>query len=406
MLLKVRSKLVPFTPYLSNTSTNRRDWPAHCCIHSQTSIAAPPSWKSIRLAAAPGRSVLRFALVGAFGSFTAFDASRKLLHPAAPARRDSPSNNALCRITSRLPLSAVEAHGEHEGARLRQVEVVRAAAPADRAAEVRLGIEARVLRPRLQVASGDADIQRRQAQAARDPRLIELVADGDLAQLDVAAVLDALLVDAAERTGREKAVAIPVLSNRHRQAGARADDRSRVPAIRAEGLQVARAGRRVGARADGAHRRLGVRAVAPQRALGTVVDVAALADVEQSGQGQLLVPVAGAHVARPVRVRVAQHALGQLFPARHARVPRTMLSIVDVQRPSRLVLARARETRHLGGVAQPAADPAVAVDHTERIAFLRDEADRGVVDEEEVRPCDVLHERLVAREAEPDGPRT
>src|ERR1043166_1308995 len=85
MLANRVSKLVFEIPYVPCWSTNRPLTPAHCCIHSQTSMATGPSWKPNVLARTPTYSWLRVACVGAFGSATAFGLSRKL-QPARAAR--------------------------------------------------------------------------------------------------------------------------------------------------------------------------------------------------------------------------------------------------------------------------------------------------------------------------------
>src|SRR5688572_19555116 len=97
----------------------------------------------------------------------------------------------LCIMRNTSGALAVETDGEHERARLRAVEVVLPATDAERSVEVRLGVDAAVVRPRVQVAAGKAHIERAEAERAAHPRLVEGVGDRDLAELGVAAALDA-----------------------------------------------------------------------------------------------------------------------------------------------------------------------------------------------------------------------
>src|SRR5688500_20222272 len=131
---------------------------------------------------------------------------------------------------------AVATDGGPERARLRAVEVVRPAPDAERSVEVRLGVAAAVVRPRVQVAAGKAHIERAEAERAAHPRLVEGVGDRDLAELGVAAALDAF----RRRTGEAAAdvVEVPVLPDRHGQLGAGAHDGS-LEDVAAEDLLVA-----------------------------------------------------------------------------------------------------------------------------------------------------------------------
>src|SRR5690348_17124697 len=104
------------------------------------------------------------AAVGLFGSATAFGASRKFEQPASDTARPSPAAATIriMRIVCSLWL-AVEAHGDHERAGERQVEVIRRANLLVRAGDVGLRIESRVLGPRVQVAPRDAHVDARHA---------------------------------------------------------------------------------------------------------------------------------------------------------------------------------------------------------------------------------------------------
>src|SRR4029077_4198982 len=166
-----------------------------------------------------------------------------------------------------------------------------------------LGVIAGVVRPGLQVAAADAEVDAREAEGALHPGRIERVAQRDLAQLHEAGVLDARLVDPDERAGDD--VAVEVLADRDRLPRPRPHDRAVIPAALAEDLGVPRARRRVVAiSAAGAHLRVTVRPIAPERALGAVPDLAAMPNVEQAGDLQFLVAQRGADAAGPVVVRV------------------------------------------------------------------------------------------------------
>src|SRR5207245_4264304 len=179
------------------------------------------------------------------------------------------------------------------------------------AAEVGLRVIAGVVRPRLQVAAADAKVDAREAEGALHPGRIERVADRDLAQLHEAGVLDARLVVPDERAGHD--VAVEILADRDRLPRPRPHDRAVIPATLAEDLGVPGARRRVVAiSARGPLLRVPVGPVAPQRALGAVPDLAAMPDVEQAGELQLLVAQRGADAAGPVVVRVLHDPLVQV----------------------------------------------------------------------------------------------
>src|SRR5438093_227734 len=92
------SKVVELMLYVPCWSTKRPLTPPHCCIHSQMSIASGPSSFPNVFACTPAKSWFRVAEVGLLGSCTAFLASRKLLHPASPARPSPAAANIHLRI--------------------------------------------------------------------------------------------------------------------------------------------------------------------------------------------------------------------------------------------------------------------------------------------------------------------
>src|SRR5919205_306717 len=96
------------------------------------------------------------AAVGLFGSATAFGESRKF--EQAVRLTASPSAAATIRIL-RIVCSlwlAVEADGDDERSSQRQVEVVRGTDLFIGSGDVRFRIETRVLRPGVQVPTGEA----------------------------------------------------------------------------------------------------------------------------------------------------------------------------------------------------------------------------------------------------------
>src|SRR5207245_1591719 len=152
-----------------------------------------------------------------------------------------------------------------------------------------------------------AEVDAREAEGALHPGRIERVADRDLAQLHEARVLDARLVDPDERAGDD--VAVEVLADRDRLPRPRPHDRAVIPAALAEDLGVPGARRRVVAiGAAGAHLRVTVRPIAPERALRAVPDLAAMPDIEQPGDLQLLIAEGRPHTPGPVVVRVLHDA--------------------------------------------------------------------------------------------------
>src|SRR6266478_5335996 len=166
----------------------------------------------------------------------------------------------------------VQGDREHERACLRIIEIVYAARPGpgrNRPTEVGLRVVAGVVRPRLEVAPRDPDVDAREPERTLYPRRVQGVAHRQLAQLDEATVLDARLVDPDERARDH--VAVVVLADMHGRVCSRPHDRSIELASLTEYRRVASARGRVvavGARAA----RLGVlvSAVAPERTLRAV----------------------------------------------------------------------------------------------------------------------------------------
>src|SRR5688572_12462968 len=120
------------------------------CMPNCAACAATNSWS-------------RVASRGLLGSLSLPTPSfvRKSVHPLALAIRSPPSAINRNRLMAIVLTSAVEVHGKHERARLRHVEVVHAARVLNRATQIGLGIVARVVRPRLQVAPGHPQIEAR-----------------------------------------------------------------------------------------------------------------------------------------------------------------------------------------------------------------------------------------------------
>src|SRR5258705_2355631 len=92
---------------------------------------------------------------------------------------------------------AVQGDRQDERFRLRVVEEVDAGDPVLGAAEVRLRIEAGVPGPHLEVAAGELHVEARDV-GGTHPWLVERVAERELPNLHVAAVLDELAADRAE----------------------------------------------------------------------------------------------------------------------------------------------------------------------------------------------------------------
>ena len=89
----------------------------------------------------------------------------------------------------------------------------------------------------MQVAARHADVHAAHADEALHPRLVQRVGERDLAQLDVAVVLEAGFLDAGERAAGITA-AVPVFADRNCLAGARADDGPIEPAALPEHLVI------------------------------------------------------------------------------------------------------------------------------------------------------------------------
>src|SRR5207244_3367303 len=96
----------------------------------------------------------------------------------------------------------------------------------NRSAQVGLGIVPGVLGPGVEIPARHAHLDGAEAEAALHPRVVERVSQGDLAQLDVPAVLDELLRRAAEQPADPRAdrgALVPVLTDRNWCAGAGTD---------------------------------------------------------------------------------------------------------------------------------------------------------------------------------------
>src|SRR6266545_2314429 len=380
--LKSNEWLFSSITYFPNSSTNRPPFPVHCCIHMhEVSATLLSCWPHV-VACTPMNSASRVAVVGLFGSFVSPSPVRKGLH--APMTRPtlasaSATGKDRFMIASRL---AVEGEGDVERARLRVIEVINPRDGRDGAAQARLRVVPAVLRPGIQVATGDPDIDAAHAQRACDPRRVEPVADRDLAQLRVAAVLDARLVDAREGT-RRVAVAIPVLTDRDRGAGARTHDGTVPPAALSERLRRATI--------------LGVfvRTVAPQRAFGAVPDLAAVPDIEQRGHLDLLVAESAPQAARPTRIGIRDDARIGIDHREAARV--------DVQRAGGRTRAGGIEGRGSSGRTDPAPQEPDAADHAELLAHHRD-VRLEVADRDEVRAAQRHHHAAVTRPLQTELP--
>src|SRR5687768_4841282 len=201
--------------------------------------------------------------------------------PHAPSIMAGVIAIAASRISLRIFISilpapsAVDPDRDHERARLRIVEVVDSLSRDLGPAEVRLRIDPRVVGPREQVAAGETQIEARQAEAVAHPSAVERVAEGDLAQLHEAAVLEELLRRVGEAAPRSR---VPGLVDDDRRSRARPErrERGRPGAARTEVLSE---GARLAANLG-----VAMRPEVVERALGAVPHLAALADVEESGE--------------------------------------------------------------------------------------------------------------------------
>src|SRR6266545_2059023 len=234
--LKSNEWLFSSITYFPNSSTNRPPFPVHCCIHMhEVSATLLSCWPHV-VACTPMNSASRVAVVGLFGSFVSPSPVRKGLHaPITRVASASAIGKDRFMIASRL---AVEGEGDVERARLRVIEVINPRDGRDGAAQARLRVVPAVLRPGIQVATRDPDIDAAHAQRPCDPRRVERVGERDLPQFRVAAVLDARLVDTREGTGCVTRP-VPTLSNRDGRSGAGAHDRTIPPTALPESLDRA-----------------------------------------------------------------------------------------------------------------------------------------------------------------------
>src|SRR5690349_21218361 len=294
--------------YCAICCTKRLLPPEQACTHWHIIMAMVPSWNANCPACTPMNSCWADADVGRFGLLESLSPVRNVSQPVVPrsSPRHASATCALRRISRFSSGLVVQGDREHERACLRIVEVVHTAGAGiggNGTAEVRLGVVAGVVGPGVQVSAADAEIDAREAERALHPGRVERVADRDFAQLHEARVLDARLVDPDERAGHH--VAIEVLADGNRLPCPRPDDRTVIPAALPEDLGIAGARRRVVAiGARGPLLRIPVGPVAPQGALGAVPDLAAMADVQQARDLQLLIAKRRPDAAGPIVVRV------------------------------------------------------------------------------------------------------
>src|SRR6266699_127426 len=270
-----------------------RSVPAHCCtkIHAVRD-SAPSNWVNCA-AWNDTNNWSREAWVGALGSSVRPGPVRKLSQ-AVDATATSSATSALRVNTVFMvaPALTVQGDGEHERASLRVVEIVHSAQAHLRPGQVGFGVDPGVLGPGLEVTTGHPQVDAAQAEQSVHPLTVERVADGDLPQLDEAAVLDELGRDGAKprsETGE------PRLSDLHLRAGPRPTHRPRQIALPEHHAVAADLGVLVGAEVV-------------EGALGAIPDLAAMLDVEQARDGPLLVPQRRADAAGPLRGRVHDHA--------------------------------------------------------------------------------------------------
>src|SRR5258705_8739630 len=153
-----------------------------------------------------------------------------------------------------------------------------------------LRIQARVFRPGFEIPARYAEVYARHSERAIHPGLCETVGNRDLAQLDIAAVFHARLVDASEGARRQIAVAIPVLTDRDLSTRTRPYDRSGKPPCIAERVQVAGASGVGWTGTNCPALRVEIRTITPQRALGAVPHYSTFLDIEKSGKRELADP--------------------------------------------------------------------------------------------------------------------
>src|SRR6476646_6688338 len=205
---------------------------------------------------------------------------------------------------------SIDAERDHERSRLRIVEVVDPLRRHFGATEVRFRIDAGVGAPCREVPRCEPKLDAAQALTAH-PRCVERVREGDLAELDVAAVLEELRRLVTEPAAKTR---IPVLADRDSCPIARPERRT-LEEILAEGLLVASATEiTVGVvGAGGASRCLAGRAEVVEGAPRPVPDHSAATDVQETADIELLVTDTRSEAAGPVRVRTPNAALGGIL---------------------------------------------------------------------------------------------
>src|SRR5215831_8853117 len=106
--------------------------------------------------------------------------------------------------------SSVQRDRDDERARLRILEEVETLREELGAAEVGLGVEALVIRPRVKVAAGHANERTAHAEAGPNPPLIGRVDQRELAPLHEAAVFDELRLHSAGAAAIRRVPCLPV----------------------------------------------------------------------------------------------------------------------------------------------------------------------------------------------------
>src|SRR6476469_1061004 len=181
---------------------------------------------------------------------------------------------------------SIDAERDHERSRLRIVEVVDPLRRHFGATEVRFRIDAGVGAPCREVPRCEPKLDAAQALTAH-PRCVERVREGDLAELDVAAVLEELRRLVTEPAAKTR---IPVLADRNGYPLARPERRT-LEEVLAERLLVARATEiAIGVvRAARARCRLAGRAEVVEGASRPVPDHATATDINEPAHVELLV---------------------------------------------------------------------------------------------------------------------
>src|ERR1051325_11324476 len=264
------------------------------------------------------------AWVGAFGSSVRPGPVRKLSQ-AVDATATSSAASALRVKTVFMvaPALAVQGDGEHERTRLRIVEVIHSPQADLRPGQVGFGVDPGVLGPRLQVATGNPDVDAAEAEQPVHPLAVERVANGDLAQLDEAAVLDELARDRSEPRSEAREPGLPDL---HLRPRARPAHRPGQVALPKHDAVAADLGVLVGAEVV-------------EGALRPVPDLPAMLDVEQARDRPLPVAQRCVDAASPFWSRVHDHA---------------DLGILD-REPARIDVQRRAAPGARGGGGRPAA---------------------------------------------------